>query len=187
MIIILVLSFILFYASKIVFLNNYFRIKFIKVWLTISIRANQFWIIKHFFHFFIIVWSYGQLKYICCDAYEWCSNTHFQCFVISIISIAWFYESCKNMISNLNVWLWKSQEIIVLVCMFIYLFVWRWLYIYISLCVCVCLLFNLWNKCWSTQRRIITMFDYMTRVYNKRLIKFLPNGIKILYVSILLF
>ena len=33
-IIILVLIFILFYASKIIFFNNYFRIKFIKVWLT---------------------------------------------------------------------------------------------------------------------------------------------------------
>ena len=34
MIIILVFTFILFYASKIVFKNNYFHIKFIKVWLT---------------------------------------------------------------------------------------------------------------------------------------------------------
>ena len=152
----------MFYVSKIVFKNNYLCIKFMKVWLTISIRANQFWIIKYIFLFFIIVWSYGQLKYIWCDAYEWCSNTHFQCFMISIISIAWFYESCKNMISNLNVWLWKSQEIVFLVCMFIYLFVWRWSYI--CVCVCVCVLFNLWNKCWLTQRRIITMFDYMTRV-----------------------
>ena len=42
------------------------------------------------------------------------------------------------MISNLNVWLWKSQEIVFLVCMFIYLFVWRWSYIYIYVCVCVC-------------------------------------------------
>ena len=60
MIIILVLSFILFYVSNFFFLNNYFRIKLIKVWLTIGIRVNQFWIIKHIFLFFdycLILWT----------------------------------------------------------------------------------------------------------------------------------
>ena len=44
MIIILVLPFILFYVSKIVLKNNYFRIKFLKVWLTrTSVRGMWPW------------------------------------------------------------------------------------------------------------------------------------------------
>ena len=172
---------------KLFFLNNYFRIKFIKVWLTIGIRANQFWIKKHIFSFFdycLILWT---TKYIWCDAYEWWSNTHFQCFMISII-FAWFYESCKKkyMISNLNVWLWKSQEIVFLVCMFIYLFVWRWSYVCVCVCVCV--------YC-STYETSVDQLNggsspcliIWQEFNNKRLMKFLPNSIKLLYVSILLF
>ena len=40
MIITLVLPFILFYVSKIIFKNNYFRIKFMKVWLTLFSLAR---------------------------------------------------------------------------------------------------------------------------------------------------
>ena len=55
-----------------------------------------------------------------------------------IFNVSWFQSYLhdfmkvvkKNMISNINVWLWKSQEIVFLVCMFFYLFVWRWSYIY---------------------------------------------------------
>ena len=52
-------------------------------------------------------------------------ETFFSIFIILIIFIAWFYESCKNIISNLNMWLWKSQEIVFQVYKFIYLVVWR--------------------------------------------------------------